>query len=62
MATKKDGAKKDPTTELLRDLLILELAKGNVPQLEIRRIVGCDMHRVSRIAKALKKAAKVGSD
>ncbi len=46
----------DATAELLRDLLIIELAKANVPQLEIRKIVGCDIYRVSRIAKVLKKA------
>ncbi len=46
----------DPTAELLRDLLIVELAKAGVPQSEIRKIVGCDMHHVSRIARHLKKA------
>lgn len=42
--------------ELLRDLLILELAKAGVPQLEIRKVLACDIHRVSRIKKALGKA------
>jgi hypothetical protein len=46
----------DPTPELLRDLLIVELAKAGVPQPEIRKILGCDMHRVSRIARHLKRA------
>lgn len=47
---------KDTTEELLRDLLILELSKARVPQQEIRKIVRCDIGRVTRIAKALKKA------
>jgi hypothetical protein len=42
--------------ELLKDLLIVELGKASVPQLEIRKIVGCDIHRVSRIVRHLKKA------
>lgn len=44
--------------ELLRDLLILELAKEGVPQLEIRKIVKCDVHRVNRIAAPLQKARR----
>jgi hypothetical protein len=42
-------------TELLRDLLIVELAKAGVSQPAIRKLVGCDMHRVSRIARHFKK-------
>jgi len=56
MAQKKNESQKDPIAELLRDLLIVELAKADVPQLEIRKVVGCDIHRVSRIAKVLNKA------
>ncbi len=41
-------------TELLIDLLITELGRAGVPQLEIRKIVGCDIHRVSRIVKYIK--------
>ena len=52
----------DPNTELLRDLLIVELAKARVPQSEIRKLVGCDMYRVSRIAKVLNKARNQISD
>jgi len=58
MATNREGAQTDAGTELLRDLLITELAKANVPQLEIRKIVGCDIHKVSRIARYFKKEKK----
>jgi hypothetical protein len=58
MATNREGAQADAGTELLRDLLITELAKANVPQLEIRKIVGCDIHKVSRIARYFKKEKK----
>jgi len=58
MATKKQQ-QADQTNVLLRDLLIVELAKVGVSQPQIRKIVGCDMHRVSRIARHLKKAKKV---
>jgi hypothetical protein len=60
MAQKK--AQQDPVAELLRDLLIVELARAGVPQIEIRKVVGCDMHRVSRIAKVLKKAKRQESE
>ena len=56
---RKNPAKQQNSSEsadILRDLLILELAKAGVPQLEIRKVVGCGVHRVSRIAKVLKKA------
>lgn len=45
-------------SELLKDLLIVQLGIAGVPQLMIRRIVGCDMHRVSRIVRHLKSARK----
>ena len=56
MARKKNKPQIDQTAELLRDLLIVELAKAGVPQPGIRKIIGCDMHRVSRIARHFKKA------
>jgi hypothetical protein len=40
----------------------VELAKAGVPQLEIRKVVGCDMHRVGRIAKVLKKVKGQGPE
>ena len=57
-AKKRNQEQSDPTPELLRNLLIVELAQAGVQQLDIRKIVGCDMHRVSKIAKVLKKAMK----
>ncbi len=41
----------DRVAELLKDLLISELGRAGVPQPEIRKIVGRDMNRVSRIVK-----------
>jgi hypothetical protein len=55
-STKRPRQQADPTTELLRDLLIVELAKAGVSQPAIRKILGCDMHRVSRIARHFKRA------
>jgi hypothetical protein len=42
--------------EVLKDILIAQLGIAGVPQQSIRRIVGCDMHRVSRIVRHLKNA------
>jgi hypothetical protein len=42
-------------TELMKDLLITELARAGVPQLQIRKIVGCRIQRVNRIAKYVKR-------
>jgi hypothetical protein len=42
------------TVETLKDLLIVELARAGVPQQQIQKIVGCDIVRVSRIAKHIK--------
>jgi hypothetical protein len=54
---KKQTKEANPTAELLKDLLIVELAKARVPQPKIRTIVRCDMWRVNRIAKYFKKKA-----
>jgi len=49
-------AKKQRTVEdLLQDLIIVQLALAGVGQQQIREIAGVDMHRVSRIAKLIKK-------
>lgn len=40
---------------LLRDLLITSLAGAGVKQSEIRRIAGCSMSDVSRIAKHIER-------
>lgn len=55
MADKKQSKEAAGSTELLRDLLITALARAGVPQLEIRKIVGCDIHKVSRIARHIKQ-------
>ena len=51
-------AKREPNdvAGLLRDLLIVQLSAAGVKQQEIRKIVGCDINRVSRITKHMKAA------
>lgn len=41
--------------EVLREMMIVQLALSGIGQHQIREIVGVDIHRVSRIAKLLKK-------
>lgn len=41
--------------DLLQDLIIVQLALAGVGQHQIRKIVGVDIHQVSRIAKLIKK-------
>ena len=48
----------DDVADLLKDLLIVQLSAAGVGQLDIRKIVGCDIAKVNRIAKLLKRAAK----
>lgn len=63
MPTKgRESQRSNPAAELLRDLLILELAKAGVPQPKIRTIVGCAMHRVSQIARHFKKAKRQAAE
>ncbi len=63
MPTKKQKPQQpDSSAALLRDLLIVELAKAGVPQPGIRKIVGCDMNRVSRIARHFKKTKGQAAD
>jgi hypothetical protein len=48
--------KNEQTVEdILRDLMIVQLGLAGVGQLQIREIVGVDIHRVSRIVKHFKK-------
>ena len=48
--------KKEQTTDdLLRDLMIVQLGLAGIGQLQIREIVGVDIHRVNRIVKHFKK-------
>jgi hypothetical protein len=58
VAAKKRTKQSDPTVELLKDLLIAQLCIVGVPPHDIRKIAGCDMNRVTRIAKPIKKALK----
>lgn len=55
MPAKQEKESNDPSVQLLRGLLIAELAKAGVTQAAIREIVGCDMRRVSEIARFFKK-------
>jgi len=56
---RRDKPKKGVATEeLLRDLLIVQLGLAGLTQLQIREIVGVDIHRVNRIVKHLKKVNK----
>lgn len=49
-------AREQTTDDLLRDMLIVQLLLAGIGQHQIRQIVGVDIHRVSRIAKLMKKA------
>jgi len=49
---------KQTVEDLLRDLMIVQLGLAGVGQLQIREIVGVDIHRVSRIVKHFKKINK----
>lgn len=47
--------KRQPVEEILRDMFIAQLGRAGLTQLQIREIVGVDIHRVNRIVKHLKK-------
>lgn len=49
------------TSEILKDLLIVQLGVAGVRNHDIRTIVGCDMNRVTRIVKHLKSATKTSA-
>jgi len=48
----------DEATELLRTLLIVQLALAGLAQREIRSVAGCDMNRVTKTLKPLKALLK----
>lgn len=52
--TKQDNNQDDAVTELLKDLLIVELVKAGVSRQNIRKIIHCDLNRITRTAKYLK--------
>jgi hypothetical protein len=62
MAQKEPKKQDDPTVELLRDLLIVELVKAGVSRQNIRKIVRCDFNRVTRTARYLKQLPPQGSE
>lgn len=45
-------------TNLMQALLITELARAGVGQVEIRKIAGCGMNRVNQIAKQVERERK----
>lgn len=45
-------------TELLRDLLILQLGLAKVPQDKIRKIAGCGINRVNDTLKHIPKSGR----
>lgn len=52
----------DEATELLRTLVIVQLALAGIGQREIRAVVGCDINRVSKILRALKLKRRTKKD
>jgi transposase-like protein len=52
---KKQIADSARVADLVRDLLITQLASAGVGQTEIRQIVGCDIVKVNRIVKHMKR-------
>jgi len=55
---KKRARTSDDVPALLTDLLITQLGVAGVPQQAIRKILGCDINRVSRILKHIKAARR----
>lgn len=48
----------DEATELLRTMLIVQLALAGAGQREIRAVAGCDSHRVAKTLKPLRAFLK----
>jgi len=48
--------KKATSEDLLKDLLIVNLATAGLTQSQIREVVGGDIYRVNRIAKYIKNS------
>jgi hypothetical protein len=55
MSNVKGTVDNSQIADLLRDLLITSLGVAGVKQTEIRKILGCDMNRVSRIVKHIER-------
>jgi hypothetical protein len=55
MAAKRKSATNADVVELLEKQLIVSLSLAGVPQRSIREVVECDLNRVTRIVKRLKR-------
>ena len=53
----KGNSENSKLEDLLRNLLITSLSTAGVKATEIRRIVGCDMNRVTRIVKHIERGS-----
>ncbi len=56
--TAKKKAPRPVAEDILRDILIVQLAGAGLTQHQIREVVGVDMHRVARILKHMKRPGK----
>jgi hypothetical protein len=61
LAKQKAAVPKQAATEILRDLLILQLGVARVPQDKIRKIAHCGMNRVNDILKHIPKTTRKSS-
>lgn len=52
----RNGNEQKDVAELLKDLMIIQLARAGAQQAEIRKLLGCGIDRVSRIAKVIRRA------
>jgi hypothetical protein len=52
---KKNVEPENEVVALLQDILITELARAGVGQTDIRAIVKCNMNRVNKIAKHVRR-------
>ena len=53
MINNKKNKPSETAEDLLKDILIAQLASMGAPQMKIREIVGVDIYRISRIVKHL---------
>lgn len=60
MAAKRTIATIGDVVELLEKQLIVSMSLAGVPQRRIREVVECDLNRVSRIVKGLKRGGEKG--
>ena len=60
MAAKRRAATTGEVVDLLEKQLIVTMGLAGVPQHNIRAVVECDLNRVSRIVKQLKRGRAKG--